>query len=94
MINHQTEKLTYLRTMGDTEVSLLSIPCRIINRYVDNIKYLGDKVLSLINSLSGKSDDLTSIEAETSDPFGIKKTLVLLTKPNKVIAISSFNGAI
>jgi hypothetical protein len=84
-----TDRLPYLRTMGETDVSLFQIPGRIIHRYVDNFRFLIDKVLALV---SGR-DDSASI-AVTADPYGIKKTLVLLTKPNKVIAVSSYNGAV
>lgn len=79
--------------MGDTEVALSSIPGRIINRYVDNFRYIVDQVLSMANSLTNKDSQLAAINGY-EDPFGIKKTLVLLTKPNKVIALSSFSGSI
>lgn len=49
-------------------------------------------MISLANTLSGK-DPEGSIYSH-SDPFGIKKTLILLTKPNKVIAVSAYNGNI
>ena len=73
---------------------MASIPSRIINRYLNNFKFLATQVRALIDELSGKAadTDLVSIAENLKDPFGLKKTLVLLTKPNKVIAISSFDG--
>jgi len=80
--------------MGDQNVSIAQIPIRIIKRYTDNFKYLVSQAMALVDTLSGKKDDSASITPEHEDSFGFKKTLVLLTKPNKVIAISSENGSI
>lgn len=93
IVNQEMQRLSYLRTMGDKDVSIASIPGRIIQRYVDNLKHLATSAISLVESLTGKKSDIASISGAV-DPYGIRKTLVLLTKPNKVVSISSFNGAI
>ena len=36
--------------------------------------------------------DITNASAERGDDYGFDKTLVFMTKPNKVVAISSLKG--
>lgn len=54
LINYNTEALPYLRVMGDKAVALHHIPGRIIQRYLDNFKFLLSQVHALVDGITGK----------------------------------------
>jgi hypothetical protein len=65
---------------------------RIMQRYVENSRYLVSSIMAMFNQEDKK---LTSTkQSDIHDTFGFNKTLVLLTKPGKIVAISSADGSI
>jgi len=54
LIDKNTEKLPYLRVMSDKQVPLNYIPGRIIQRYLDNFKFLLSQVHALVDGITGK----------------------------------------
>lgn len=89
----QFEKLSYLNSMNEP-VSLAQVPLRIVQRYTENLQYLVSSVAEFVGGLSGGVDTSIGRVNSEQDTFGIDKTFVLLTKPNKVIAVSSLTGQI
>ena len=85
--------LQYLRKMSEP-VSFAQVPFRIIERYVQNFNFLVESATSLISGLAASDNIVETLTAQGTDLFGFEKTLVLRTKPNKVIAISSLDGSI
>ena len=75
-------------------VSFTQVPLRIFERYVQNFNFLIESTTSLIAGLAASDNIVETLTAKGTDLFGFEKTLVLRTKPNKVIAISSLDGSI
>lgn len=72
------------------EGTFATIPLRMMRRYVDNFNFLLHGIVSLM-----QNEDVNSIvSSESDDMFGFSKTFILLTKPGKVIALSSLDGSI
>ena len=75
-------------------VSVAEIPGRIIRRYTENLNFIINSVSSFIQQLSSSDDILKSLTSSGPEQFGFEKLMILLTKPNKVIAVSSMDGSV
>jgi hypothetical protein len=78
--------------MSDKQ-TLAEIPVRIVSRYIQNFKFFIHGVFSLF----GEDKSLTATkkgDSNAPDKFGFKKSLILLTNPGKVVAMSSQGGGI
>ena len=74
-------------------ITIAEVPTRILQRYAENLQYLIQVVSEFIAGF--QQEETTNIRTQQdSEIFGFDKTLVLLTKPNKVLAISSLTGQI
>jgi len=69
-------------------VPLIDVPKRIIQRYVENTQFLVKSVKSIF-----QSKQVTEINESSQDTYGFKKTLLLLTEPGKLYALSALDGS-
>lgn len=83
--------ITYVNNINEP-VSFVEVPARILRRYSENFAYL----LRSARELIGKADNLgklvNSSKDAHADMLGFDKSLILLTKPDKVHAVSSNTG--
>ena len=86
-LDADSHQLDYIKHMQD-EVSLIDVPVRIVRRYFENFNFIVDGLMKVITG-----DNSSDIRDEP-DLFGFDKTLVLLTKPGKVVAMSTQTGNI
>jgi hypothetical protein len=85
--------LSYVKKMGE-KVSIADAPARIIQRYVENARFFVTSVMSLFNPENAALTSTKSKQSEIESLFGFHKTLVLLTKPGKIVAVSAADGSI
>ena len=69
--------------------SWAEIPQRLAQRYTENAAFL----LKSLTKLFGGEEDLASLRSK-EDIYGFDKSFILLTKPGKVFAMSSFDGTV
>lgn len=79
--------MKYVEKMSEP-VAWYQIPARIMERYLENAEFLVKSISQIFGS-----QDVTSINNQ-QDTYGFKKTLVLLTAPGKLFALSSSDGAL
>ena len=89
----ESDSLTYLKSMNEP-VSMAQIPGRIIRRYTENLNFILKSVNSFVQLLSNSEDIFKTFTEQGTDQFGYEKVLVVLTKPNKVFALSSLDGSV
>lgn len=65
------------------------IPSRLAQRYAENAEFL----VKSLTKLFGREEDQTALSFK-EDIYGFDKSFILLTKPGKVFAMSSFDGTI
>ena len=77
-------------------VSFAEVVPRILERRVENLQILIQKVTKLINSFTnGFEEEVdTNIQSANNDDFGFEKTLVMMTKANMAFGVSSRDGRV
>jgi hypothetical protein len=90
-VDSAAHTLSYVHKMGD-KISIAEVPVRIMQRYVENARFFVSSVMSMFNPEDKKLASTKQSDIESA--FGFHKTLVLLTKPGKIVAISSADGSI
>jgi len=83
--------ITYVNNINEP-VSFAQVPARILRRYQENFAYLIRSVKDLMGSDVSSTIGKITASKEVADMLGFDKTLILLTKPNKIHAISSNTG--
>lgn len=88
----QEAEIAQMRQMQEP-VSLVEVPVRIIQRRIENFQLIYNSIMSLFASPDASSPEAAMISKDAqSNEYGFDKTLVFLTKANKLIAISSLKG--
>lgn len=60
-----------------------------VQRYTENAQFL----IKALTKLFGRESDTTDLKSQ-EDTYGFDKSFILLTKPGKLFAMSSFDGTI